>query len=77
MGGAMMHASLAFGPIEAWLDYSFDALVNFHPLHYSVDLAVTIGVNCNIDILFIHIHISAHIGAQLHIEGPEFGGIAQ
>lgn len=73
----MMHASLAFGPIQAWLDATFDALIQFHPLHYSVDFSVAIGVNFNVDFLFIHIHISAHVGAQLHIEGPEFGGIAQ
>ena len=72
----MLHASLSFGPIEAWLDATFDALIQFHPLHYSVDFSVTVGVRFNLDVLFIHIHISAHVGAQLHIEGPEFGGVA-
>jgi hypothetical protein len=77
MGGVMMQVSLVFGPISAWLDASFDALINFHPLHYSVDFQVSVGVALNLDILFIHTHISAHIGAQLHLEGPEFGGTAQ
>lgn len=76
MGGALIHVTLGFGPIEAWLDASMDALVNFHPLHYIVDFSVTIGVSFNIDVLFIHIHISASVGAWLHIEGPEFGGSA-
>jgi hypothetical protein len=73
----MMHVSLAFGPISAWLDATFDALINFHPLHYSVDFDVSIGVTFDADILFIHIHISVQVGASLHIEGPELGGTAQ
>jgi hypothetical protein len=77
MGGALLHVSLGFGPIEAWLDASMDALINFHPLHYIADFSVSVGVSFNIDILFIHIHISASVGADLHIEGPEFGGVAQ
>lgn len=72
----MIHVSLSFGPIKAWLDATFDALVNFHPLHYIVDFSISVGVEFDIDVLFIHIHISASVGADLHIEGPDFGGIA-
>ncbi|KAM7207809.1 hypothetical protein V8F20_001851 [Naviculisporaceae sp. PSN 640] len=76
MAGALIHISLSVGPVSAYLDASFDALINFHPFHYVVEFSVSVGVECDIDILFIHIHISIHIGADLHIEGPEFGGIA-
>lgn len=72
----MIHASLAFGPIKAWLDAAFDALINFHPLHYIVDFSISVGVEFDIDVWFIHIHISASVGADLHIEGPDFGGVA-
>jgi hypothetical protein len=77
MGGAMLHVSLSAGPVSAYLDASFDALINFHPLHYMVDMRVSVGCDCNINILFIHIHIHVQVGADLHIEGPEFGGTAQ
>lgn len=77
MAGALIHISLSVGPVSAYLDATFDALINFHPLHYIVDFSVSVGVECDIDILFIHIHISIHIGADLHIEGPQFGGNAQ
>jgi hypothetical protein len=77
MGGAMIHASLVFGPIEAWLDASFDALINFHPLHYTADCQISVGVALNLDIGLIQIHIRIYIGAGLHLEGPEFGGTAQ
>ena len=73
----MLHASMSLGPIQAWLDAAFDALINFHPLHYNVSFQVSIGVSFNLDFWFIHIHISATVGASLQIQGPEFGGIAQ
>ncbi|MCJ1402453.1 hypothetical protein MMC11_005673 [Xylographa trunciseda] len=76
MGGALIHVSLDVGPVSAYLDASFDALINFHPLHYTADFRVSIGVTFDADVWFIHIHISASVGADLHIEGPEFGGIA-
>jgi hypothetical protein len=76
MGGALIHASLSIGPIDAWLDAAYDALINFHPLHYVADFSVSIGVNFNIDFWFVHIHISCSVGASLHIQGPEFGGYA-
>ena len=76
MGGAMIHVSLSVGIVSAWLDAAFDALVNLHPLHYTVDFTISVGVECDIDIWFIHIHISVSVGADLHIEGPEFGGNA-
>nr|OQO29959.1 hypothetical protein B0A51_02550 [Rachicladosporium sp. CCFEE 5018] len=76
MGGAMIHVSLQVGIVSAYLDASFDALINLHPIHYMADVHVAIGVSCDIDILFITIHISVSIGADLHIEGPEFGGVA-
>jgi hypothetical protein len=76
MGGGALHVSLAFGPIEAYLDASFDALINFSPLHYIADLSVSVGVSFNLDFWFVHIHIHVHVGASLHLEGPEFGGKA-
>jgi hypothetical protein len=76
IAGAMIHSSLNVGPVSAYLDVAWDALINFHPLHYVVEFAISVGVECDINVWFIHIHISAHIGADLHIEGPELGGIA-
>ncbi len=72
----MLRASLSVGPVTAWMDAAFDALINLHPLHYTVDFHVDVGVDCHIDFWFVHIHVSASIGAELHIEGPDFGGSA-
>lgn len=35
MGGAMLHVSLGVGPVSAYMDASFDALINFQPFHYN------------------------------------------
>lgn len=77
MAGALIHVTLSVGPVHAWLEASFDALINFHPMHYVVDFRVSIGVAFDLDVWFIHIHISCSVGADLHVEGPEFGGVAQ
>ena len=76
MGGASIRASLSVGPVDAWLDAAFDALINFHPLHYEVGFHVSVGVDCHIDFWFVHIHVTASVGAYLVIQGPEFGGSA-
>jgi len=77
MAGASFHASLSVGPVKAYLDAGFDSLINFHPLHYVADMHVSVGVRYDMDVWFIHTHIETHVGAELHIEGPEFGGKAQ
>lgn len=77
MGGATLRVTLSVGPISAWLDASFDCLINFHPLHYRADFHVSVGVAFDADILFIHIHIECHVGAWLTVQGPDFGGTAQ
>ncbi|KIV76927.1 hypothetical protein PV11_08776 [Exophiala sideris] len=76
MGGASIHVTLSIGPVSAWLDASFDCLINFHPLHYQADFHIGVGVSCDIDIWFIHIHIECSVGAWLTVQGPDFGGVA-
>lgn len=77
MGGALIYVQLSVGPVSAHLTYGFDAILQFNPLHYIVDAYVEVGVSCRIHLLFISFDISIEIGANLHIEGPEFGGVAQ
>ena len=77
MGGAMIFVQLSVGPVRAHLNTGFDALVEFHPLHYVVDFWVDVGVSCHVHLLFVSFNVSIDIGASLHIEGPNFGGVAQ
>ena len=69
--------NISVGPVSAHLSTAWDAVLKFKPLHYVVDAYVEVGVSCRIHLLFVSFDISVEIGADLHIEGPEFGGVAQ
>jgi hypothetical protein len=60
----MLHASLSVGPVEAYFDASFDAMINFYPVHYQVDVRLSVGVSFNLDILFIHVQYEQPLRPQ-------------
>lgn len=74
MGGGRLHAAFAAGPIRAWFDASADFLINFQPFHFIAGVKICVGVSFNVDFLFIHIHISCEIGADLTLWGPPLAG---
>ncbi|KAI8631391.1 hypothetical protein F5Y19DRAFT_423614 [Xylariaceae sp. FL1651] len=76
MAGALIQASLNVGPVKAWFDAGFDSMISFHPLHYEADMHISVGIGYDMDVWFIHTHVEVHVGAELHMEGPEFGGKA-
>ncbi|KAL2131356.1 hypothetical protein VTI74DRAFT_5191 [Chaetomium olivicolor] len=74
MGGGRLHTAYHAGPIEAWFDVFADFLINYKPFHFLAEVGVSIGVRFNLDVLFIHIHISVEAGADLTLWGPPFAG---
>lgn len=50
--------------------------MTFHPFHFVADIGVEIGVEFDLELLFVTIHISVHISADVHLQGPPFGGYA-
>jgi hypothetical protein len=77
MGGGGLHLGLDVGPVSAWLDVALDVFVQFKPFHYTADLRVSVGCAISIDVWFVHIRVTASVGAELHIEGPDpFGGVS-
>jgi hypothetical protein len=76
MGGAAIFVQLSVGPVSAHLNAALDAIIYFHPFHYIMDIYVDVGVSCHVHFLFVSFDINIDIGAQLHIEGPQFGGVA-
>ncbi|KAK4152314.1 hypothetical protein C8A00DRAFT_16367 [Chaetomidium leptoderma] len=74
MGGGRLHAAFHAGPIEAWFDVFADFLINYKPFHFLAEAGVSVGARFNLDVLFIHIHISVEIGADLTLWGPPFAG---
>lgn len=74
MGGGRLHAAFHAGPIEAWFDAFADFLINYKPFHFLAEAGISVGVRFNLDVLFIHIHISVEVGADLTLWGPPMAG---
>ncbi|QGI71151.1 hypothetical protein CEK26_003488 [Fusarium fujikuroi] len=74
MGGGRLHAAFSAGPIEAWFDAFANFLINYKPFYFTSNAGICVGVRFNIDVLFIHTHISVEIGADLSMWGPPLAG---
>ncbi|WP_367280534.1 DUF6603 domain-containing protein, partial [Ramlibacter sp.] len=75
MTGGDFEASAHFGP--AWAEVKFGAhgIVYFDPFHYDVMAYARIAAGVTIDTwLFGEITISIHLGARIHVLGPDFRG---
>jgi hypothetical protein len=77
MGGGGLHMGLDVGPVSAWLDVALDVFIQFKPFHYTADLSVSVGCAISINVWFVHVQVTASVGAALHIQGPDpFGGVS-
>lgn len=72
MAGINMSAVWSSGPIKAWLDAGVDFLLAWAPFHYEANAYVNIG--CSVDLGLFTLNV--HVGADLAVWGPEFGGKA-
>ena len=78
MAGGDFEASAHFGP--AWAEVKFGAhgIVYFDPFSYDVSAYASISAGVTIDTwIFGEITISIHIGASIHVTGPDFHGRAE
>ncbi|KAF2737786.1 hypothetical protein EJ04DRAFT_86888 [Polyplosphaeria fusca] len=76
MGGGRLLATFNSGPIRASFEAWASFLINFKPFFFVADIGITLSVGCHIDFWIIHIHVEASLGADLHLQGPPFGGVA-
>jgi hypothetical protein len=76
MAGGGLDATWQSGDISAWFDASADFLIRFKPFQYTIDVSISIGASFTIDLLFTSVTITIHVGVDLDIWGPEFGGQA-
>ena len=76
MAGGELQLTWESGDLKAWLKAGIDFLIAWKPFHYDVHLYVDIGVSYTLHFLGTH-RLSVDIGADLHIWGPEFSGIAK
>lgn len=73
MAGMTLNAVFNAGPVRAWLDAGVHVLIAWAPFHYEAGVYVSIGVSVDLGLFTI----SLHVGAELEIWGPAFGGRAE
>ncbi|KAG4427792.1 hypothetical protein IFR05_016724, partial [Cadophora sp. M221] len=77
MAGGSLHISLDVGPVSAYADIALDVFVNFKPFYFIAQMRLSVGIECEVDLLFVSFHVSMSLGADLVLWGPgEFGGVA-
>lgn len=76
MAGGKLSAVYQAGPLRAWFYASADFLINWQPFAYDIAMGVRIGVSYVLSALDTNQSLTIEIGAQLHMWGPPFGGLA-
>jgi len=76
MAGGHLEANWQSGSVRAWFKLGADFLIAWKPYHYEISAYVAIGAEVTIDTFFGTLRISADVGADLRIWGPEFSGVA-
>jgi hypothetical protein len=72
MAGASMQATWQVPSIRAWFTIGADFLMAWAPFHYEADVYVGIGCSVNLGLFTLNVHV----GADLYLWGPPFGGRA-
>ncbi|OXG04185.1 hypothetical protein BC749_102871 [Flavobacterium araucananum] len=76
MAGGKWEVLFTSSIIKASILIWADMLISWAPYQYYIDLGICVKIEATIKILFIRIHFSLEMGAQLHIWGPPFAGEA-
>ncbi len=76
MAGGHLQVVWEHEKLKAWFNAGADFIVCWQPYHYDADLYIDIGVSYTFNIFGNHSTITADLGADLHLWGPEFAGEA-
>ena len=74
MWGVAFQISRKVAKVEFWGIVCIDALIAWHPFQYNLYGSIEIGATFSIHVWFVHISITVHVGASLHIWGPPLSG---
>ena len=75
MAGAHLEATWHSGALRAWFNAGADFILAWKPYHY--DLAIYVGMGVSYTFEFAGTRtVTADLGADLHLWGPEFSGTA-
>ncbi|MFJ6837091.1 DUF6603 domain-containing protein [Streptomyces sp. NPDC091209] len=75
MAGGSFSATFDDGSLKAWFSASMDFLIGWSPYHYEADFWANIGASYTFSFFGTHT-VSAQVGAQVSLWGPEFTGRA-
>lgn len=76
MAGGSLQALFNSGPLKAWFLIGADFLIAWRPYHYDAEVYLDIGISFTFWLFGTHT-ITLELGADLHIWGPEFSGVAK
>jgi hypothetical protein len=77
MAGLEMEATWKAGPISAWFNADMDFLLGWRPFYYEGDAFIHLGASFKAHLLFVTVSITIHVGVDLAVWGPAFGGKAK
>lgn len=72
MAGIEIYATWNSGPIKAWFDAGVNFLLGWAPFHYLANAFIHVGISADLGLFTV----SLHVGVDLDIWGPKFGGKA-
>lgn len=74
MAGGGLQVLFHSGDLKAWFKARMDALVQWAPFHFEVEISVSIGASYRMKLLFVTVTLSVELGASLTLWGPPTGG---
>lgn len=74
MAGAGLQVLYNSSNLKAWFKAQMDALVQWAPFHYLLDISVSLGASYRAHLLFITVTLKVELGADLTLWGPPMGG---
>lgn len=77
MAGGHLRADFHAGDIKAWFDLDANFIISWKPYYYDADFHISIGAEVSVDLLLGTVRKTFHLGADVHVWGPEFSGTAE
>jgi hypothetical protein len=73
MVGGKLSAVYQSSSVKVWFIIYADFLLVWKPFYYSIDVGISLGIEVDLGATSIRIHL----GAELHLWGPEFAGLVR
>ncbi len=76
MAGGIIDLRFHSGALKAWLTARANALVQWKPFYFDLDIGVRVGVSASVKLIFVRVTITIEVGVDLRLWGPPVGGEA-